>query len=72
MHAFTKPSNQLRLKVLAATLKSLHYTSLNIHMFINAKAQGPRTVSVGTSLQSMIQNSQRDGITILKFIYDQL
>jgi hypothetical protein len=72
MHAFNKPSNQLRLKVISATLKSLHSTSLDICLNTNVKAQGPPTDKVGTPLHTLIRNSQQDGRTILKFIYGQL
>ena len=72
MHAFAKPPNQLRLKVQTATLRSLYHTSLYIRTIINAKTQGARTNTVGTSLHSLIQISQREGITLLKFIYGQL
>jgi ribonuclease HI len=72
MHAFTKPSDQLRLKVRAATLRSLHHTSLYRRLITNAKTQGARTNIVGTALHSLIRNSPREGITILKFVYGQL
>ena len=72
MHAFTKPSIQLRLKVRTTTLRSLHYTSLYKRLIVNAKTQGVRTNTIGTALHSLIRNFQRDGITILKFINGQL
>ncbi len=72
MNAFTKPSDQFRLKVRSATLRSLHHTSLYIRLITNAKTQGARTNTVGKALHSLIKNSQRKGITILKFIYGQL
>jgi hypothetical protein len=72
MYAFTKPSDQLRLKVRSATLRSLHHTSLYRRLITNAKTQGAQTNIVGTALHSLIRNSQREGITIFKFIYGQL
>ncbi len=72
MHAFTKPSNQLRLKVKSAIIRSLHHTSLYKHLITKAKTQGARTTTVGITLQARIRDSQREGITILKFIYGQL
>ena len=72
MHAFTKPSNQLRLKVKSATLRSLHHTTLYKRLITNAKALGARTTAVGTSLHALIRDTQREGITILTFLYGQL
>ncbi len=72
MHAFTKPSKQLRDIVRAATLRSLHHTSLYRRLILNAKSRGARTATTGTAVHALIRNSPRDGITILKFIYGQL
>ena len=72
MHAFTHPSKQLRQKVRAATLRSLHHTSVYRRLILNAKARGARTANVGTALHSRIRNSPTEGITILKFLYGQL
>jgi ribonuclease HI len=72
MHAFTKLSDQLRFKVRSGTLRSLHHISLHIRLIINAKSQGARTNIVGIAFHSLIRNSQREGIKILKFIYGQL
>ena len=72
MHAFTKTSYQLRLKVRNATLRRLHHTSLYIRLLLKAKAQGARTITVSTAIHSHIRKSPKDGITLLKFIYGQL
>jgi hypothetical protein len=72
MHAFTEPSSQLRLKVRSASLGSLQHTSFYRRLINNAKAQGTRTDILGSALHYIIRKSQRDGMTILKFIYGQL
>ena len=72
MHAFTKISNQLRLKVRNATLRSLHHTSLYKRLILKAKAKGARTNTVGAAIHSLIRKSPKDGITLLKFVHGQL
>ena len=72
MQAFTKTSNQLRLKVRNATLRSLHHTSLYRRIILKAEAQGGRTNTVGTAINYYIRKSPKDDITLLKFIYGKL
>ena len=72
MHAFTRTSNQLRLKVRNATLRSLHHTSLYIRLILKAKDQGARTKTVGTALHSYIRKSPKHGTSMLKFLYGEL
>jgi hypothetical protein len=72
MHAFTKTSNQIRLKNRNATLRSIHHTSLYIRLILKAKDQGARTKTVSTALHSYIRKLPKDGITILTFLYDHL
>ena len=72
MHAFTQPSHQLRHKVRTATVRSLHHTSVYRRLILNAKSRGALTAIVGTALHSLIRNSPKEDITILKFLYGQL
>jgi predicted outer membrane repeat protein len=72
MHASTRPSNQLRQKVRAATLRSLHHTSLYIRLVLKAKVQGARIDSTGDSLHTRLRENPREGSTLLKFINGQL
>jgi hypothetical protein len=72
MHAFTRPSAQLRKKVRAATLRSLHHTSLYRRLVLNAKDRGARTAATGDSLHTRLRENPREGSTLLKFIYGQL
>ena len=59
MHACTKNSTQLRLKVRNATLRSLHHISLYIRLILKAKAQGTRTSTVGTAITPTYENQPR-------------
>ena len=72
IHAFSKIPNQIRLKFRNATRRSLHHISIYRRLILKAKYQGARTKSVGTALHSYIRKSPKEGITILKFLYDQL
>ena len=56
MHAFTKISSQLRLKVRNATLQNLHHISIYKRLILKAKAQGARTITIGTAIHSHIRN----------------
>ena len=71
MHAFTKTSNQLCLKVLNATLRSLHHTSLYIRLILKTIAQGACTNTIGTEMYSHIQTPPKVCIQLLKFIHGQ-
>ncbi len=46
MHAFTRPSNQLRLKVRDALLHSLHNSSLYIRIIVANNEKGARLKNV--------------------------
>ena len=72
MHAFTKTSNQIRLKKRNASLRSLHHSTRYIRFILKAKAQGARKNIVGVALHSYTRNLLKDGITIRKFLYGQL
>jgi hypothetical protein len=71
MHAFTKNSNQICLKVRNAILRSSPHTFLYIRVILKAKSQRGRTKIVGTALHLYIRKSPKDGIAILNFIYGQ-
>ncbi len=72
MQAFTCPSAQLRQKVRAATLRSLHHTSLYMRLVLNAKDRGSCIAATGDSLHTRLRENPREGSTLLKFIYGQL
>ena len=72
MHAFTRPSNQLRQKVKAATPRSLHHTSLYRRLVLTAKSKGARIAATGASLHTRLRENPREGSTLLKFVYGQL
>jgi hypothetical protein len=72
MHAFTRPSHQLRQKVRAATLRSLHHTFLYRRIVLQAKTQGANTAITGTTLHTRLRVHAKRGSYILKFIYGQL
>jgi hypothetical protein len=54
MHALTKISNKLRLKVRNAILRSLNHISLDRRLVLKAKAKGAHTKTVGTAIHSHI------------------
>ena len=72
MHAFTRPSSQLRLKVRDALLRSLHHSSLYRRLIVANKEKGARTKTVGQALHKKLTHSPWEGISLLKFIYGQL
>jgi len=73
MHAFTRPSPQLRLKVRDALLRSLHHSSLYRRLMVANKEKGARIKTVGQALHKKLTHSPRErGATLHKFIYGQL
>jgi hypothetical protein len=72
MHAFSKTSNQLRLKMRNATLRGLDHTSIYKRLILKAKALRARANIVGATIHSHIRNPPKDGITLLKFMHGQL
>ncbi len=66
--AFAEPSDQLRDKVLSATLRSLYHISLYRCLILAAKQHGAKVVVVGRKLHTLIHNI-RSGINLFKFIY---
>ena len=72
MHAFTRPSSQLRLKVRDALLRSLHHSSLYRRLIVANKEKGARTKTVGQALHTKLTHSLWEGTSLLKFIYGQL
>jgi len=52
MHAFAPPSHQLRQKIRAATLRSLHHTSLYMRLILQARTQGANTTITGITLHN--------------------
>ena len=72
MHAFTRPSLQLRLKVRDALLRSLHHSSLYRRLIVANKERGARTKTVGQALHKKLLHSPWEGTILLKFMYGQL
>jgi hypothetical protein len=72
MHAFTRPSPQLRIKVREALLRSLHHSSLYRRLIVANQEKGVRTKRVGQVLHKKLTHSPREGTTFLKFLYGQL
>ena len=72
MHAFTRPSDQLRLKVRDALLKSLYYTSFYRRSVLASKERGAHTNTVGKAIHSRLLSNHWEGTTLLKFVYGQL
>ena len=72
MHAFTRPSPQLRLKVRGSLLRSLHHSSLYRRLILASKENGARTNSVGRALHKKLTYRPWEGTSLLKFVYGQL
>ena len=72
MHAFTRPSSQLRLEIRDALLCSLHHSSLYRHLIIANKEKGARMKTVGQELHKKLTHSSREGTSLFKFICGQL
>jgi hypothetical protein len=72
MHAFTRPSSQLRLKVRDTLLRSLRHSSLYRRLVVANKEKGARTKTVGQALHKKFTHSPWEGTSFLKFIYGQL
>ena len=72
MHAFTRPSLQLRLKVRDALLRSLHHSSLYRRLVVANREKGDRTNTVGHAIHTKLTRSPWEGTALLKFLYGQL
>jgi hypothetical protein len=72
MHAFTRPSTQLRLKVWDALLRSAHHSSLYRRLIVASKEKRARTKTVGQSLHKRLTHSPLEGTSLLKFVYRQI
>ncbi len=72
MHAFTRLSSQLRLKVRDSLFRSLHHSSLYMRFVIVSKEKGARTKTVGRALHRELIYNPWGGTSLLKFIYGQL
>ena len=71
MHAFTRPSHQLRQKARAATLRNLHHTSIYMRLILQAKEQGATTATTGTALHTRLRDNSKEGTYLLKFSHGQ-
>ncbi len=72
MHAFTRPSHQLRLKVRGSLLRSLHHPSLYRRLILVSKENEARTNSVGLALHKKLIYHSWEGTSLLKFVHGQL
>ena len=72
MHAFTRPSQQLRRKVRHALLGSLHYTSLYRRLALKNIEIDTNAHFVGKAIHRRLATNAWEGSTLLKFIYGQL
>ena len=72
MHAFTRPSQQLREKVRAATLRSMHHTSIYMRLILQARTQGAVTATTGTALHARLRENSKEGTNLLTFIHGKL
>jgi hypothetical protein len=72
MHAFRQPSHKLRQKIRAATLRSMHQTSIYKRLILQAKTQGANITTTGASPQTHLREGTKEGTNLLKFIHGQL
>ncbi len=72
VHAFTRPSQQHRLKVRAATLHRLYNTSLFRRLILLARDKGARTKHAGVGINRCLRSNHKKGTTSLKFAWEQL
>ena len=69
MYAFTHPLYQLRQKVRAATLRSMHQPSIYRRLILQAKTQGANTATTGASLHTRLRENAKEGMNLLKVIH---
>jgi len=72
MYAFTRPSHQRRQKVRAATLRSMHHTSIYKRLILQTKTHGADTATTGTALNTRFRENSKEGTNLLKLIHGQL
>ncbi len=72
MHAFMRPSQQLRRKVRHALLRSLHYNYLHRRLILKNIEAGSNTHSVEKAIHRRLKANAWEGSTLLKFLYGQL
>ena len=72
IHAFTRPSQQLRHKVRYALLRSLHHTSLYRRLILKSMEVGTNTQSVGKTIHRRLMGNAWEGTSLAKFIHGQL
>jgi hypothetical protein len=71
MHAFTRPSQQLRQEVRHALLRSLHYTSLYRRLILKIIEVGTNTQTIGKAIYRRLTANPWEGTTLLMFVYGQ-
>ena len=72
MHAFTRPSKQLRRRIRHALLRSLHYTSLYRRLILKNIEVGTNTQTVGRAVHRHLTTNHWEGTNFLKFVYGLL
>jgi len=71
MQAFARRSQQLRHKVRATTLRSLHQASLYMRLILLAKEKGAYRAETGKALHIRLVENPAVGTYLLKFAYCQ-
>ena len=69
---FHAPLTTIEIKVRAATLRSMHHTSIYRRLILQEKNQGATTATTGTALRFLLRENSKDGTNLLKFIHGQL
>jgi hypothetical protein len=69
MHAFTHSSHQLINKVRAATIRSMHHTSVYNRLILKAREQGARIAAAGKALHTRLRERPKEGTNLLKNVY---
>ena len=72
MQAFTHPSQKLRQKVHAATLRSMHHASLYMRLILQAREQGAHIAATGKALHTRLRDQAKEGTNLLRFLCGQL
>jgi len=59
MHAFTRPSQQLSLKVKAATLRVLYHTSIYMRLILLARDKEAHTKHTGAAIHMRLRANHK-------------
>jgi hypothetical protein len=70
MHAFTRPSHHIRLKIRDALAWGLHQASLYMRLVLIDKERGAHTTEVSKVMHIRLLSNHWEGTSLLKFIFD--